>query len=325
MTFETALAGRDNNFNLIRMLAATGVLVSHAWPLSLGPQAVQPLQGVLGLSLGTLCVQVFFAISGYFITQSFDRRASVAGFLRARALRLFPALLGVLLVSVLAGALLTTATMADYGPDALGYVWRNLGLFRPQYPLAGVFADNPNGDAVNGSLWTLQYEVRCYLAVLLLGVTRLLRAPVLAALVLLLAVMASGGAGGGVRSEDPPCHRAWPALCTWRAVLSEPASPAAAVVAGGGAGAGGRAGAGQRAVAGRPDIGAGLWGLLAGRAAVGLVDAHYNRLGDYSYGLYLYAFPVQQLVASLGCDTTRCWRWRWPFLPRWCWRCCRGT
>lgn len=86
-------AGHDNNFNLLRMLAATGVLVSHAYPISLGAGAVEPLESLLkGTSLGGICVMIFFAISGFFISRSFAGKSSLKSFLRARALRLFPAL-----------------------------------------------------------------------------------------------------------------------------------------------------------------------------------------------------------------------------------------
>ena len=66
--------GRANNFNLIRMIAATAVLVSHAYPISLGVGALEPLSLILHFSLGTLAVLTFFAISGFFISQSFDRK-----------------------------------------------------------------------------------------------------------------------------------------------------------------------------------------------------------------------------------------------------------
>ena len=74
-------AGHDNNFNLLRMLAATGVLVSHAYPISLGPDAHDPFHGLLkGQTLGGMSVLIFFAISGFFIAGSFARKSSVQSF-----------------------------------------------------------------------------------------------------------------------------------------------------------------------------------------------------------------------------------------------------
>lgn len=64
--------GRDNNLNLIRMAAALAVLVSHAWPIALGPGVAEPLSRALGVALGTLAVQVFFAISGFLVARSFE-------------------------------------------------------------------------------------------------------------------------------------------------------------------------------------------------------------------------------------------------------------
>jgi hypothetical protein len=65
--------GRNNNFNLLRMLAAICVLISHSFRISLGAHSREPLEASLGMSLGTLAVVRFFAISGYFISQSFDK------------------------------------------------------------------------------------------------------------------------------------------------------------------------------------------------------------------------------------------------------------
>ena len=95
--------GRDNNLNLIRMIAAAGVLVSHAWPLTMGSGAVQPLVRVTGHSLGTICVYVFFAISGFLIAASFDRSDTIR-FVAARVLRLVPGLfVSVAVVALLMG------------------------------------------------------------------------------------------------------------------------------------------------------------------------------------------------------------------------------
>jgi len=65
MTLQTrATAGRENNFNLLRVIAAAAVLVSHAYPISSGPATPEPLARVLGMNLGTLAVLTFFFISG---------------------------------------------------------------------------------------------------------------------------------------------------------------------------------------------------------------------------------------------------------------------
>ena len=65
--------GRDNNFNLIRMVAASAVLVSHTFPITLGSGAPEPFEALLDRSLGSLAVMIFFAISGFLIARSFDR------------------------------------------------------------------------------------------------------------------------------------------------------------------------------------------------------------------------------------------------------------
>ncbi|NJO13828.1 MAG: acyltransferase family protein [Rhizobiales bacterium] len=111
------------------------------------------------------------------IARSFDRASSNIRFVAARVLRLFPALLVVLALTMLAGVSVTTLEPARYfsDPATLTYVPRNLSLALLQYPLPGVFADNPIGPAINGSLWTLFYEVVCYAAVFALGIAGVLR------------------------------------------------------------------------------------------------------------------------------------------------------
>lgn len=88
-TLDELAIGRDNNFNLIRIVAACWVLVSHAYPIALGNGAVEPLDSILQMSLGTLGVLTFFVISGFFISQSFDRRRGELDFWIARCLRSF--------------------------------------------------------------------------------------------------------------------------------------------------------------------------------------------------------------------------------------------
>lgn len=294
--------GRDNNFNLLRMLAATGVLVSHAYPISLGYGASEPLSDLLrGTTLGTLCVMVFFSISGFFITRSFDQKHSLTGFLQARVLRLFPALAVVLAATVAISALfLTTAPAKVFWPAAGEYLLRNLLLFFPKYPLPGVFETNPYGPAINGSLWTLNYEVLCYLGVVICGVIGILgrRAAFATVLLMFMILYASAQVLQFHTRVENLVQLALPfaigmSFWVWRAVipLSWPLA-AGAVVA---------------AIVLRPtplfDVALALavtYGVFViGYARFRLIG-RYTSFGDYSYGTYVYAFPLQQVVASLG-------------------------
>src|ERR1700722_5394146 len=164
--------GRDNNFNLLRILAAIAVLVSHAHPIAFGQGTTEPLEDLLGMSLGTLAVLTFFAISGYFISQSFQNKRSALEFAIARGLRVFPGLLVVLLLTVfLLGPIFTELDLVEYfsNRETILYIPRNLRLWPLQYDLPGVFDKNPLPKAINGSLWSLAYEVACYVMVAVVG------------------------------------------------------------------------------------------------------------------------------------------------------------
>ena len=77
--------GRANNPNLIRMLTATGVLVSHAWPIALGPNATESLYALTSFSLGALCAMLFFAASGSLIANSWEWWPDLVRFALAQA------------------------------------------------------------------------------------------------------------------------------------------------------------------------------------------------------------------------------------------------
>jgi peptidoglycan/LPS O-acetylase OafA/YrhL len=169
---------RDNNFNLIRMIAASAVLVSHAYPISLGMGAAEPLSTTLSMSLGWLAVASFFAISGFFISQSFEDRSSFLEFCLARIFRIYPGLLVVLLLTALViGPAFTELPVRAFfsHADTISYLPRNLSLKWLQYELPGVFTKNPYPMAINGSLWTLFYEVVCYGMVVVVGALGLTR------------------------------------------------------------------------------------------------------------------------------------------------------
>jgi peptidoglycan/LPS O-acetylase OafA/YrhL len=168
---ERSARASRNNFDLIRLLAAIGVLVSHAFSLA---GAGEPM--IAGVTVGTLGVYVFFVISGYLILKSWTFDPRVSAFLVKRCLRIFPGLLGaVLFTALVVGPLSTSHTLSSYftDPQTAQFVGGALVLFAPQGTLPGVFAHNPFGGVINGSLWSLTYEFALYLMVAYFG--RLLR------------------------------------------------------------------------------------------------------------------------------------------------------
>ncbi len=171
---------RYPNFDFLRLGAALSVLFSHAFLIAEGTQAHEPLvmlsgnQGILGL----LGVFVFFTMSGFLVTQSFESTGSPLRFLAARLLRIYPALIICLAICILAlGASVTTLPLAEYlrHPDTWRFLRANLLMQSFDESLPGVvFVDNAVGTVVGGSFWSLRFEVYFYLMVLALGALRLL-------------------------------------------------------------------------------------------------------------------------------------------------------
>lgn len=164
-------ARRENNFGALRLLFAALVVVSHAPELIDGTRAREPLTRVFGtLSFGELAVDGFFLVSGYLIVASFERSRSVRDYLWRRVLRIYPGFALASLICILAVAPLAGGDLSAVNPlRALG---RILLLSVPEVP--GAFAGQPN-PALNGAMWSIAYEFRCYLLVAALGVLGLLR------------------------------------------------------------------------------------------------------------------------------------------------------
>jgi len=153
------LERRKNNFDAIRLLAAIAVIFDHS-------HAITGHVGfaILGTSIGEIAVKVFFVISGYLIYTSWQVDPSFHRYLIRRALRIFPALIVLCLVTVLiVGPLLTTMAPGRYFSQCETYGYFKNILLYPQYFLPGVFQNNIYPRAVNGSLWTLPIEFAMYL------------------------------------------------------------------------------------------------------------------------------------------------------------------
>lgn len=162
-----------NNLTFLRWLAAGLVLYGHSFVLLGLPE---PL--FMGwVPLGPLGVYIFFAISGYLVAQSWESDPHPVRFLQRRALRIFPGLVVCTVLSVfLLGPLLTSLPLGDYflHPSTRGY-FSNIALYIT-FHLPGVFETNRFANAVNGSLWSLPVEFLMYLVLVLFGLLRVPRA-----------------------------------------------------------------------------------------------------------------------------------------------------
>src|SRR5262252_7608880 len=180
---------RRNNFDALRLVAAASVVFSHSFLIADGTQDHEPLIWLTGNQsiLGLVGVFVFFAISGFLVTQSFEQTGDAWRFLAKRALRIFPGLFAATVLSafVLAPFVSTLWPSAFLSiPAPWKYVLGNTLLDQTVHELPGVmFVNNPVGLEINGSLWTLRLEFAMYLMVLGLGVLRLLTLPAALALV----------------------------------------------------------------------------------------------------------------------------------------------
>ncbi|WP_291572481.1 acyltransferase [Bradyrhizobium sp.] len=154
----------------MRLAASLLVLWSHQFVLT---GLVQPEIPWIG-SYGTFAVLVFFAISGYLNAQSLFRSRSVCTFLISRVFRIFPALIVCVVFCIAMGACVTTQQIHHYfapentrlletGTPLSFFIRNSTLLWNVEYKLPGVFKTNSYPDAVNGSLWTLPHEVKLYL------------------------------------------------------------------------------------------------------------------------------------------------------------------
>lgn len=307
-----------NSIGFLRLVFAGFVLFSHTYFLS--KMRAEPLlvfsDGTM--FFGLLGVQCFFVLSGYLVTRSFQNVGSVGRFAWHRLLRIAPAFWVCLIVTaaVFGPVIYLTSDVVtgylDLEPGPLGYVLRNLGSPRRQILIGELLASNPWPRDLNGSLWTLSYEWACYAAVALAGVLgaftrrRLLGA---IALGLLLSIFVVGSAmpssalaSSTSRLFDTPgkllcVHFAAGSL--WALVPSD-----------------------RRKAANHWAIGPCLlvvlvaaWHFGFHRATTPLIlpalifwlarhlpfhEWERRAGGDYSYGLYLYGYPVQQLLAHFG-------------------------
>jgi peptidoglycan/LPS O-acetylase OafA/YrhL len=156
---------RTNNFDFLRLIFASFVIVTHSYPLSGSPKSDFLFHLSNGqISLSYIGVRGFFIISGYLIFQSLERSHNVLEYFRKRILRIFPALFVVLLLTVILAPFVYESGIPFFqNTSVLTYIPNNLLLYKNQYEILGIFEKNPYKSAINGSLWTLPYEFTLYI------------------------------------------------------------------------------------------------------------------------------------------------------------------
>lgn len=293
---------KDNSLDLLRLIAAYFVLFSHQYAL-IGHE--EPI--FLGLTTyGGLGVSIFFFLSGMLIVQSWLRDSNVLRYFTRRALRIFPGLIVVVLLTTFVLApLIYQGAISDYFSQYQTWKYLLNSLLYINHFIPGVFENNPYPGAINGSLWTLPLEFVCYITIVIAGLLGLFRSTnfvffalllMIAALLFLLLVLPDyfttyltlasyfwwgSLAGYAITKYEQIKTWATKQQIYFLLALLSLISLYLIVVPGGY----------ERTVL--LVIVASLvlvfyfapWGSLVSR-----------RLGDISYGVYIYAFPVQQTI-----------------------------
>lgn len=157
----------QNNFNLLRLIFALFVVVSHSYPLSGAPTGdylQQLTNGQVGFSY--LGLYGFFSISGFLVFQSLNNSKNITSYFKKRILRIFPALFVLLFLTVILGYFVYDCDFVSYihNKSVWTYLPRRLSLVLLQDEIQGVFSHNVYGPPINGSLWSLLYEFAFYVA-----------------------------------------------------------------------------------------------------------------------------------------------------------------
>ncbi len=313
-TIAASLQGRDNNFNLIRFIAASAVLVDHCFALVAPERAAGAPIDLEALEIGRYAVDIFFIISGFLVTRSVLTQPTLVDYAVARALRLFPALIvACIFIAFVLGPLVTVVPWYEYftDPRTWLYVPATASLITPSMTLPGVFVTVPVSGVIDFPLWTLRYEAVCYallaLFALVGGLTTRTRASVTLALVFAVYLFVTFATSWRTDSSAIDSFMRFllgfflgGALYIFadQVKLSLAAVVVLALIAVV------AHGTPLFEIAKRTAMAYGvLWFAFVPAGAI----RQFNRIGDYSYGIYILCFPIQQTLVMLYPDITPLW------------------
>jgi len=297
--------GRSNNFQLLRFAGATFVVFFHCFALT-NRWTEEPLWRLShDWNFGALGVKIFFVISGFLVTKSWQQRSRLLPFMSARALRIYPALILATLFTVALAGVSTSLTWSAFLTDPItrDFVWHTASGWSLRDELPGAFVANPFPRSVNGSLWTLPVEIRLYIYVGLAGAVALIAQRWLFATAMVFAIavtllspewlqtLSIDAGSSSVVILFAIGSLAW-LVRDWLPV-SLPFALAAVIAL----------------LAIPVDVGRGILFAALFSYLVLAIAFHplvqfpaFNRIGDYSYGIYVYAFPIQQTLIQRNPD-----------------------
>lgn len=295
--------GRPAGFDFLRITLSISVILWHSVAICNGLAAERWFYTGPLKPLVWFVVPAFFALSGFLVAGSLERN-SLTSFISLRAIRIFPALSAEVIISaLLIGPLFTHPTLRQYFTDPTFYRYFLNALGDIHYTLPGVFTDLPVPNLVNSQLWTVPYELDCYLtiaAAAIIGLTKRRRAFMLAVLAIVVALALRDVFGGKPGSiAQPPgrmlilaflcgvalyLNQSRIAYSRWLFVISTAAFALSLY-------ASNRAGEDFASVF-----------VAYVTVYIGLLEFRMGLIGqlaDYSYGIYLYGFPIQQMTSEL--------------------------
>lgn len=295
----SAAKGFPSGFDYLRFSLAVSVVLWHSVCVSYGLAAEGPFWTGWPRPFIFAILPLFFGMGGFLVTASLQRN-SIPAFLALRAARIYPALgCDVLVAALILGPLVTSYSLTEYfsHPQFWTYLLNMLGYIH--FELPGVFHTNPAGSAVNNQLWTIPYEFVSYGAIAALAmVGAIRRRGWLLVIVSLLTAYATYKDFAQLGPGDGPPGRYLVLACLWGTVLylwrdKIPHSPAAIALAVGAAFTTLQF-PGTTCLSALPVVYIAVWlGTFNPPKMFPVAGT------DFSYGIYVYGYPIQQTIAYL--------------------------